>query len=649
MSASGSFRITRNRERLACSECRRRKLKCDRELPCGSCTRRGVAASCDYQSATAERTQVDNRLQRLEQLVQHLVSNPDTIKSSSSNASPESLRVSAAGPTPTSSPFEQLYSGSTHWSAMLEDIQELRLAITTLDAPEQSHEATLQLPTEGFGILFGATPAPALQDVLAQSLPPRQDTDRLIAAYFRAQAVVAPFIHTKQFQRQYTSFWGDPMAAPPLWTSMLFSICHVAANALQVGNREKERDYRFTAAAASCLAIGEYFRPKRFALQSLLLYAQSHCLTSITLPPDLGTVFSLIIRTATRMGYHKDATGSPEYSPFEIEMRRRTWSACVQLELLVSFHLGIPSVLPFGTGDTRPPRNLRDSDFDENCTELPPELSDSDFTSMLFYNTKYKFMVVFEKILHHALAVPGDSSKLAEVIALDAEIHDIYTSLPEMLRPRPISESVVDSPSLIVTRLCVSAIYCKCICVLHRPYVADQRAESVAACYRASSILVREFADVADEFGPDGQAAQERWFLSSLTWHDFLLGVTALCLVTLSTRGSHTAGLVDIFEAVAMLERARDILADQVLQRGPETGRVHSLLDATLRRLEEQGSGTISALPEATTMMGENRAGDSQDDWGYDPVMQGVIGDTLWNEQLQDILNNPHDSFVDGM
>ena len=41
--------ITRNRELLACTECRRRKLKCDRHTPCNSCARRGDNASCVYQ------------------------------------------------------------------------------------------------------------------------------------------------------------------------------------------------------------------------------------------------------------------------------------------------------------------------------------------------------------------------------------------------------------------------------------------------------------------------------------------------------------------------------------------------------------------------------------------------------------------------
>ena len=71
--------ITRNRELLACTECRRRKLKCDRHTPCNSCARRGHNASCVYQRSAngleQERErylQAEARLEHLERLVQQL-------------------------------------------------------------------------------------------------------------------------------------------------------------------------------------------------------------------------------------------------------------------------------------------------------------------------------------------------------------------------------------------------------------------------------------------------------------------------------------------------------------------------------------------------------------------------------------------------
>jgi hypothetical protein len=39
----------RQRAVLSCNDCRRRKLKCDRELPCNRCVKGGIASSCAYE------------------------------------------------------------------------------------------------------------------------------------------------------------------------------------------------------------------------------------------------------------------------------------------------------------------------------------------------------------------------------------------------------------------------------------------------------------------------------------------------------------------------------------------------------------------------------------------------------------------------
>lgn len=47
---TGEARVVQRRRRppLSCTECRRRKLKCDRSLPCGQCVRSKTADSCVF-------------------------------------------------------------------------------------------------------------------------------------------------------------------------------------------------------------------------------------------------------------------------------------------------------------------------------------------------------------------------------------------------------------------------------------------------------------------------------------------------------------------------------------------------------------------------------------------------------------------------
>lgn len=244
--------------------------------------------------------------------------------------------------------------------------------------------------------------------------------------------------------------------------------------------------------------------------------------------PDSGLIIGLVIRLATRMGYHRDPNLF-QLSAFVREMRRRTWSLCMQLDLLISFQLGLPSNVQFPIWDTRPPRNLQDSDFNKDTKELPPARPDSEPTDILFYVAKHRLYRGFEKVLGHSLSTEAKIS--TDVDEIDTEIRNTYSALPETLCPRRMADSVVDSPSLIVTRLCVFFVFQKRLCVLHRPYVTRGRVYSTQICCDAAFNIVRYFNDTYKEFIPGGQLETERWFMSNLTWHDYLLGLIALCLV----------------------------------------------------------------------------------------------------------------------
>lgn len=390
--------ITRNREMLACTECRRRKLKCDRNTPCGSCVRRGDEGSCEYQryarglaTDRERRLEAESRLQHLEQLVQQLAKpGPSSHSASGSGAGNVTVAQSEKSGSSNGTPPGALsqsgaYSGSTHWSAMLEDIEELRFAMGTDD---MAADVETTIPLGAVDVLFGAGVTLSYQQILAQSLPPRQEADRHIAAYFRAKAIAAPFIHASQFRRQYQAFWQDPSRAPVLWTSILFTICYIATSTLAPSSDGDFDASRYSIAAAHCLAVGGYTRPKRFAVEAILLFIQSQLFTSLDIPPYVATVMPLIVRLATKLGYHREPTNF-SMTAFEKEMRRRAWSLCLQLDLLIAFQFGLPSTVQYPTWDTRPPSNLLDSDFDEDTMVLPAARPDNELTDLLFYNGMY--------------------------------------------------------------------------------------------------------------------------------------------------------------------------------------------------------------------------------------------------------------------
>lgn len=482
---------------------------------------------------------------------------------------------------------------------------------------------------QGMGILFGSATHTSLKEVLVAYLPPRQQLDRYVSAYFKAPSLVASFLHTPHFQRHYQTFWTDPLSSPPLWISILFSICHIAKNALRVGKQDDTRDDTFSVAAGHCLVIGEYFRPKRFALEALLIHTQSQCLSTKSLSPDVAPLCGIMAQTASMMGYHRnpDTLG---LTPFEAEMRRRVWSMFVQLDLLISFHLGIPSSIQAPIDAVSPPRNLNNSDFNEDMAEIPPSRPLVESTEIQFCIAKHGFMAVLDKILRHALQSQQDQDSLGQINILDAEIRNTSSALPDALKWRPMTESVFDTPNMIVTRLCVLFIDCKSRCVLHRPYVLQRRPESIRACYDAASMLLRGFCDAYYEFTPEGQAKTDGWFIASLTWHDFLMGAVSLCLSSMIGKQSLVEPVIDVEEVISLLSQGAAICGSQGTGRGPETRRVRKIIDATIHRLRQYEAAHVPGSKNLMVDLGES----NQIGRNGGPPLPMPMDDALWDEHL---------------
>jgi hypothetical protein len=265
------------------------------------------------------------------------------------------------------------------------------------------------------------------------------------------------------------------------------------------------------------------------------------------------------------------------------------------------------------------------------------------------YIVKHKFMTVFEKILRHTLSTVPDRS---EVGKLDAEVRAVYDALPEQLLARTMADSVVDPASLVVTRLCISFLYCKCLCVLHRPYVREGRQESIAVCYDAASGLVGAFLDAYHEFTPGGQVETESWFLSAISWHDFLFGIMALCLVLCAENRGASHPTIDRSASLALLEKARMLCTDQESKRHKDTTRVMELVGGVIAILgaedgpqEILGYGpslsSVTRIPLDVSVTKLHQFQDNMDwnaTWDTGEYMTGLAQDPSW-EYFEEFLN----------
>ncbi len=286
----------------------------------------------------------------------------------------------------------------------------------------------------------------------------------------------------------------------------------------------------FLRSSAKSLVLGKYAKPQRHAVEALLLYAQCKYMSSLDTVDEINTLLGVLVRLAMRMGYHRDAKQLSGINAFDGEMRRRTWSVIQQLDLLGSFQMGLPSFIQCDVCDAEIPRNLMDSDFDELTSQLPASRPDTEATDMLYFIVKSRIVKVIGDVLTISLSLK--TTPYDEVIALDAQLRQVHDSTPVHLRRRPISKSFTDPTHLILARINCELLYLKSRCVLHRKYLRDDPGHSWSrkACTDAALTILEIQAELREESLPGGQLFQDRWMLSSVTLHDFLLAATLICL-----------------------------------------------------------------------------------------------------------------------
>jgi hypothetical protein len=296
----------------------------------------------------------------------------------------------------------------------------------------------------------------------------------------------------------------------------------------------RDRMRHWKTCAAWCLIRGKFNQPSMMTLRAFLLYVESDFIHNRAAQMDCYILSGVLIRLMFKMGLHRDPGKLASISPYEGEMRRRMWNMAIQVETLVSFHMGLPSMFYSFESDTEVPRNLRDEDFDEDSKELPPARPDTDWTAITYPTHKTKIIRVFSKIAaqSHALTPPT----FADVQRLGRELDDVWSGIPAFMKVRPLTETVGDPSTLLIQRFGLSALYSKTTCVLHRRYLAEpvpQRQHDISRqkCLNAAVTLLRNQAIIWDASQPGHRLADQGWFITSLAVHDYLLAAMVLYLI----------------------------------------------------------------------------------------------------------------------
>ena len=285
------------------------------------------------------------------------------------------------------------------------------------------------------------------------------------------------------------------------------------------------RTYR--GCCAQCLVLSNYAQPGPYTLETFLIYMEGEFILSKDDQMNCYLMVGVAVRLALRMGLHRDSENvAGNISVFQAEMRRRLWHLTVQIDLLVSFHIGLPSMAQSIESDTYFPRNLRDQDFDEYASELPASRPGTESTGMSYTIAKSRLCQVFGKVAEQAnrLSLPHYD----EVMTLDKQANLAFAEVPSFFRIIPLDQAITDSPQDIIQRFSLTLLFHKTRCVLHRKYLTkgsrnDEYSYSKKTALDASMELLFIQSEIHDAVQPGGSLSKDLWFVSSLSMHDFLL------------------------------------------------------------------------------------------------------------------------------
>ncbi|KAG4294790.1 hypothetical protein FPRO06_01375 [Fusarium proliferatum] len=530
---------------------------------------------------------------------------------------------------------KSLYVGQEHWHTLLADISEVKNYFTSHKKElETSYERVKSskpmAAREGPTLLLGALPASEIE--IRAELPPKSAVLTLCSRYFNSMDNAVNIIHGPTFQQQLKDHWQDPNKTPIMWLGMLYSVlCLAMLSYHKVGDEPPEwrgrtlelaNEYRLR--TVQCLIKSDYTKPNEYTVETMILYVFGEYSSRWDADLGLWLIVSLIVRIAYRMGYHRDAKWFPSITPFQAEMRRRTWALVRMSDVIFSHQVSLPSMIYENDCDTQLPNNIFDDEFNPSVKELPPSRPSTVATPIAYMIAKSRLCFELGNILQ-ATGQVGKHVPYDEIIRFDAKLRQIMQELPPHLKLTTL-EGSHDPVTLIIARFNVDILYQKILCLLHRKYLPRARqsaryAHSRRAAIEASLTALDHLAVLYRESQSNGRLRSVSWFVKSIATKDFTLpamlvildlhfdNIAAQSSVPQDDEGASTWNDDQRSKMIGSLETAREIwntLADTSM----EAFKAAKVIDIMLDKIKDPASigpempGAPSPMPGLTQGVG---------------------------------------------
>lgn len=183
---------------------------------------------------------------------------------------------------------------------------------------------------------------------LPTTLPPVEEMDSLLSAYFRIYGSLFPFLHELTFRKMYEKCKNEgSTAVRRTWLGLLNMTFAMASNVDQsdeISTRERFRkSYVFYVRAVS-LCSDSLMRLASLDMVQYLLLAVLY-LQGTQKSTQSWNVHGILVKMAIALGLHSEQSGR-NLDLIQREVRRRTWLTIYCLDTLLSATFGRPPSIP---------------------------------------------------------------------------------------------------------------------------------------------------------------------------------------------------------------------------------------------------------------------------------------------------------------
>ncbi|KAK4217795.1 hypothetical protein QBC37DRAFT_396370 [Rhypophila decipiens] len=613
-----SVKQRRPRLRLNCSECRGKKLSCDRKLPCQRCVRAGKPDLCTYEAfppgtktSASTRSSVgpsdsdlgalplqqnDDQIRELQaeiaQLKEHLFQttishHADVLfdasdSGSGSQATITSPIIAGSSSLEFTQTSNRAYHGTSTLLGLFFDIPQLPPYLETL-AEEHLRPRGMHLGRTQY------TPDPLTRNVdiahMLALLPPRHETDALVSFYLNHTEHVHRIVHTPTFEREYMEFWvQEPQFRDPGTAATILCIISIAAATSTVMPDDAPNRTmvpHWISVSAQWLNAQWQSQPCR---PRDLIYYQLACLVCLAKrvnwirQQQSWSETAPLIQNAIVDGLHLDP---PHSEPLYVrEVKRRIWATIKELDLQASFEHGLPTILSALESTTLPPANIDDCELHETSKSLPGARPANKYTKTSYQSISAQSFTLRLEISQRLFA--AGNNKIAalpgsEVQQYTRQLTQALDSLPawtmEGGAPNDVDCGGPRKAVLMVWALLQYQLR-ECLILLHRPFVHPVVPPAALPTTTTSDSIDVESSSWPQVSSSSSSLSETIIYHSALSIlfltrklavmgtmcvtsmrNDLTLACLALCLVTLARpKGSLSIPIINSAQTIGLLD-----------------------------------------------------------------------------------------------